>query len=215
MPSQITCCSAGLLALHQSWLPAGASVSGPLPHRGFLRCPSSKHCALPWAPCLLLPLPAPALLNSRPRTNSFGSEYISCVKKFVPACRAISRWASASAGFLRRHNPAHSIAESHTLARVRGWRPWPLGQRQPPSDGGSGSHLVAGRAGSGKLTGGEQGPEGRLVPLLTLLMPQTLLVVILRKAQQVTHPSLLDCRCTKAQGIPQDAAGGCPVRCAA
>ena len=121
------------------------------------------------------------------RVSGFRS--ISLCKMVVSACRAISRWASASAGFLRRHNPAHAIAESHTLARVRGWRPWPLGQRQQPSAGDSGNQLVATRAGSGKLSQllsrGEQGPEGRFVPLLTLLMPQTLLVVILRKAQQV------------------------------
>ena len=159
----------------------------------------------------------------------------------VSACRAISRWASASAGFMRRHNPAHSIAESHTLARVRGWRPWPLGQRQQPIAGGSSIQLAARRMGSGKLSGGDQGLEGRFVPLLTLLMPQTLLVVILRKAQQVTHhperwsvgvfqsswlsprcwwqhcaaggPSF--CRCSKAQGIFPRAAGSHAEHCAA
>ena len=103
---------------------------------------------------------------------------------------------------MRRHNPAHSVAESHTLARVRGWRPWPLGQRQPPSAGGSSGQLVAGRAGSVKLTGGHQGPEGRFVPLLSLLLPQTLLVVILRKAQQVINTSHRFCRCPKAQRRP-------------
>lgn len=164
--AQLVCCTF-FSCLVQSWRPAEPSVSVPLPPRlPAASKPQTLHCLR--LPCLLPPAPSPSP---------------------VSACRAISRWASSSAGFLRRHNPVHSISESHTLARVRGWRPWPLGQRQQPSVATGGSQLVAGRAGSRKLSGEEQGPEGRLVPLLTLLMPQTLLVVILRKAQQVTITS--------------------------
>lgn len=106
-------------------------------------------------------------------------------------CRALQRWASASADFARRHNPVHPVAQSRSLARIKDWRPF-KGHRDT---------LYLDQCTSAKSedwadTSSSEKSEGRVGQLVMYLMPQVLFVAIFRKAQQVrqhlVYAALLD-----------------------
>ena len=92
------------------------------------------------------------------------------------------RWASASADFVRRHNPVHPVEQGRSLARIKDWRPFNRGYRPALYLDEATSVKSEDWADSGSPRGKSEGGVGNLV---MYLMPQVLFVAIFRKAQQV------------------------------
>ena len=98
----------------------------------------------------------------------------------VALCRAIQRWAGASADFGRRHNPVKPIVHSKTLNRLKGWRPFNReGQAVLYKD------EATSTKGDGDTDSGLSQLEGGVGHLVMYLMPQVFIVAIFRKARQV------------------------------